>query len=418
MSKKRFFALIATAALPFALLGQSSVHALGIAAQDARFPTVGENEYSSSHIISNYSVYQLTESQLSSTTAELIEYILDYPYLIELTLSNSSYIDAYSNLKCSFNGLAELETRTDATTALINKMAEKIESDEKYASLSALLLRILILNPVYWNQLSDDEILRFDQISKSCNIVVHSPNNSSSANTFASQVVAFTVDGYEYTPVLTKAYTTSGSQVPLYKALTDYSTENKSAIDQFIVDTYNVKLLSSATTMYNCHSYAWYYASTANSFWISDVEIFINDAHSNCSANPSVGAIAVYYNLNGQPVHSALVTSISGSTVTCKSKWGINGLYEHELQNVPSEYKCGSGVNVKYYTYTTYHTYTVTINNSATHTKHCTVCGYTSTEAHVENPKTGKCTTCGLKGPFEIIISSIRELSEECNDHS
>lgn len=43
---------------------------------------------------------------------------------------------------------------------------------------------------------------------------------------------------------------------------------------------------------------------------------------------------------------------------------------------------------------------TFTINNSATHTRTYTTYGWSVTEAHTPNVKTGNCIGCGLKGPF------------------
>lgn len=41
-----------------------------------------------------------------------------------------------------------------------------------------------------------------------------------------------------------------------------------------------------------------------------------------------------------------------------------------------------------------------TVNNSATHTRTYTTYGWSVTEAHTPNVKTGNCIGCGLKGPF------------------
>lgn len=43
---------------------------------------------------------------------------------------------------------------------------------------------------------------------------------------------------------------------------------------------------------------------------------------------------------------------------------------------------------------------TFTFNNSATHTRTYTTYGWSVTEAHTPNVKTGNCIGCGLKGPF------------------
>lgn len=35
--------------------------------------------------------------------------------------------------------------------------------------------------------------------------------------------------------------------------------------------------VSEPTAVYNCHSYAWYYTSIYNPYWIDDVVTFMND---------------------------------------------------------------------------------------------------------------------------------------------
>ena len=47
---------------------------------------------------------------------------------------------------------------------------------------------------------------------------------------------------------------------------------------------------------------------------------------------------------------------------------------------------------------------TFTVNNSATHTRTYNTYGWSVTEAHSPNVKTGNCIGCGLKGPFSYAI--------------
>lgn len=119
--------------------------------------------------------------------------------------------------------------------------------------------------------------------------------------------------------------------------------------------------------------------------------------------------IAVYLQYRGNTVyalHSAVVTKVSGSSITCQSKWGRSGLYEHALNNVPPWY-CNNpdtgDLRIVFYKYTTYHTgsnYKAT--NSTIHTGTCEVCGARVTGNHIINKATGLCKVCGYSDPITI----------------
>lgn len=112
--------------------------------------------------------YQLTQNQLAEPTDVLIEYILDYPYLVDLYTANIPEVDTYALLCSSFNGLEELESREDAASALVKKYAEMAVSAEENQSLAALFLHTILSNPFYYGNLSEAELSRYNYISNYC----------------------------------------------------------------------------------------------------------------------------------------------------------------------------------------------------------------------------------------------------------
>lgn len=117
---------------------------------------------------------------------------------------------------------------------------------------------------------------------------------------------------------------------------------------------------------YNCHSYAWYNRSEDNTYWINLPNDFIDDPH--CSDELTFSQLqpgdivtywtdGYYYDNDGNLqngyhcAHSAVVESISGNKIVCVSKWGPAGLYRHDKDCVPPEYKNNGDIDTKYYRY-------------------------------------------------------------------
>lgn len=112
--------------------------------------------------------YQLTQNQLAEPTDVLIEYILEYPYLVDLYTANIPEVDTYALLCSSFNGLEELESREDAASALVKKYAEMAVSAEENQSIAATFLHTILSNPFYYGNLSEAELSRYNYISNYC----------------------------------------------------------------------------------------------------------------------------------------------------------------------------------------------------------------------------------------------------------
>lgn len=136
----------------------------------------------------------------------------------------------------------------------------------------------------------------------------------------------------------------------------DYTNAERATIKKYIEREYQATEIRSATTKYNCHSYAWYSTSSANKYWINDPSRYIRSAtflkkqtsgFNSLPSGISVNDRAVYKSGN-TIIHSAIVNSTSSANSRLISKWGSYGLYTHSLTKCPY-YQGNSNVSISYY---------------------------------------------------------------------
>lgn len=127
--------------------------------------------------------------------------------------------------------------------------------------------------------------------------------------------------------------TPKGSLVKVVKISPDLSQSEKNAINKDTDAKYpKATRKASATTNYNCHSYAWYSQNTStNKYWMEDPSKYWNDGSYKrfTDLRPRTGFKVYYYNGN----HSAIVKDIKviggAQTFWYQSKWGSAGVYYH-----------------------------------------------------------------------------------------
>ena len=164
------------------------------------------------------------------------------------------------------------------------------------------------------------------------------------------------------------------------------------------------KYLGVASTVYNCHSYAWNSQDIGyNLYWIDWPEDYITDgSYTLVTGTPKPGDIVCYVDEDSpvgyQRIHSAILVKIVGnynnlSGIIVQSKWGDYGLYEHYGNQSPYP----ATDSVEYYRLTGHstHTFAYSANNSFMgydaedmddcHAKYCTGCGVTIWEEHFES---------------------------------
>lgn len=136
----------------------------------------------------------------------------------------------------------------------------------------------------------------------------------------------------------------------------NYTTAECAEIKKSVEKDYSAKELRSATTKYNCHSYAWYSTSSSNKYWINSPLQYINSATflkkqtSGFNSLPSgiKKEDRAVYRSGNTITHSAIVNSTSSSSSYLKSKWGSWGLYTHSIKKCPY-YSKYSSVSISYY---------------------------------------------------------------------
>lgn len=128
--------------------------------------------------------------------------------------------------------------------------------------------------------------------------------------------------------------TPNGTSVPVFKDLTwdDHGTtyEEQSVRNDLLQDVYGVIPVGDIDPSYNCHSYAWYSASTSNIYWMNNPYKYIEDG-SYVTGTGAVGDKITYNSSATKCEHSGIVTS-SGTII---SKWGALGLFEHTIYACP-----------------------------------------------------------------------------------
>ncbi len=268
------------------------------------------------------------------TDEELIQATLDYPFLVDIFIYSDYSIGVQSVCK-DCDALKELLSRDTAKASLViflKKRAkaslESITADEEFEN--EAIMAIMAYNDEIRTILDDDESELI--------------NNNSNMTRLVKDQVNGTRMAYIYTP--------NGSQVAYVNHTCSHNTlDFHEKEDEKIETTYGVTAITTGSCCYNCHSYAWYSTSTSNSFWIPDPMIYMTSGSyslvmsgMNSNSLSAQSGDRVFYGTAAGVVtsHSArLVSSPSvyalGSRMA-RSKWGIYGVFEHAISNVPSAY--------------------------------------------------------------------------------
>lgn len=238
------------------------------------------------------------------TTEDVVNAVLNYPLVINI-YAYDSYEDGLRALAKDSDAFRELLTRDDAGDKLLTKLqANKTFSSEP--SLEELTLSVLLSDTSIWESVSNKKLAR-DLVLTATSSTVKTPKGTS---------VPVIIRGEELT-----------------------STQRTQLNNSYTKAYPNATFVSTSTSKYNCHSYAWYSDSTSNSYWMNDPSAYMTDgSYSNFTnlINAVIGT-RVYYD-NGE--HSGIVYQAGGPLASPKylkviSKWGMAPLMKHQADYSP-----------------------------------------------------------------------------------
>lgn len=126
-------------------------------------------------------------------------------------------------------------------------------------------------------------------------------------------------------------YTPRGTAVSVYQYSSDISSTQKTANANYVKNNYpNATIVAPSTRYYNCHSYAWYSASSSNPYWMNTPQDdkYWTDGSWRQSSN--------FWQINSRlswrsDDHSGVVHSVG----LVQSKWGQLPLMRHAMTYTP-----------------------------------------------------------------------------------
>ncbi len=238
-------------------------------------------------------------------TKSLVETVMNYPLLGEL-VSRDTRQEGFDAVHRVFNGLQELVKRTDAISEL-----------EQYQ------------NKISSSKTKDSRVIA-DEVYVEILLECIAPKSSIVTPTFTTSYVT-TPNGTKVSTQYNRTWSDNGITAVQAAAIqADYEAMYP-----------NATVVGPENPAYNCHSYAWYLASSYNMHWINAPNAYMTDG----SYIKTTGAVGckVWY---GAGDHSGIVIYVgggSGPNVNVRSKWGALGLFEHNIVDCPyteGSYSC------------------------------------------------------------------------------
>ena len=317
------------------------------------------------------------------TTEELVEYAVNYPFLMDV-LAFDKLEDGMKHLEKKSGVFKELFARADAEKELIKEYkrmdidyklvakGDSIKTDydsqmfiEEYMGLNYdLLSRNEIKEFVKeygkkyekMNNLLDDSKLTtifYECIQESMGEV---PTNAIPDTVEASIIESTDIGGASFTKISSSICARCGQsqqygtiivdtkKVYAYKWIASgYSDVDIKNMDSYMEKSYpSFKKLRSATGKYNCHSYAWYKKTNKNKYWISNPANIYNNTNKWTPwripmRTLQAGDRITFWNENGLQ-HSAIVNS----STKCTSKIGHYGLYKTTITEMKDMYEAST----------------------------------------------------------------------------
>lgn len=235
----------------------------------------------------------------SMTTPALLETVLNYP-LLGSGLLYDTQEQWIASVSSYFKGLELLLAREDASECL----AEFVEIQSTARAELPITIKVN-LNGLK-KCLGDDSVAPTDaSAQRSTTVYLRTPNNS----------------------MVEAEYNQSWADIGATEAM----AREEEALWESRLSGWTK--LADITPLYNCHSYAWHSASTANRYWVPRPSQYMSDGSYTQQSWPLPG-YKVHWPIGD---HSGIVTTMQGGPYNplVTSKWGALGLYSHPQNSSP-----------------------------------------------------------------------------------
>lgn len=203
------------------------------------------------------------------------------------------------------------------------------------------ILDILLAQPEFINELSSEETV--EAITVVDGIIEQRDPEIYGGSTYKFYEAASEQTG-SYNNEIT-VYTPGGRPVRAKIIDSEWTQAEKDSLYNYWHAAYpSARKVADATKKYNCYSFAWYSASTANTVWVIDPNPYLQECTRVSSL--STGTRVMYFGDSGNKHAAIQLAGSSGATVT--SKWGNGPLFNHAYTYCPYY---SSALNMAYYRY-------------------------------------------------------------------
>jgi len=270
------------------------------------------------------------------TTDALLQTFLNYPFAIDLVLSNT-YYQGYMALRSEFEPLTALVARIDLPASIIRKY-QRIHSASESVSDNEIVHAILLV--ALCTQQDINSLFTADEMQQLLGVLTESDLKDYEFH-LANESSLWLDTRYQSnkTQLQNRAIyvkTPNGTNVEVldYTSLTQWTSTEITAINNSVTSSYVVTVTANPNKYYNCHSYAWYSTSTSNNRWMNDPSAYMTDG----SYYNSTSSIRTGDKHFMNPTHSGIISSISNSMAYITSKWGSWGVYTGAVTQLPPGY--------------------------------------------------------------------------------
>ena len=288
-------------------------------------------------------IYQLMSTEV------LIQSILNYPiWEVYMAYEPDKIYDIYKN---RLDAISELERRKDADSLLLKAYQNEpvvtsyqFNNSSEYIDIYRLdYYEILLAEPVFHNDLSDNELEILDKVVEEKQQLrdqeVDCPYSDIS---LFYRILSAKQNGIS-TRATTHVYTPRGTAVDVEYRNQTMDVGTKSYWNsRYAREHPTATRLREPTKNYNCHSYAWYSESESNHYWMYSPQPYMSDGSYKIQKYhgtlPAYGTKVFYDGDNNiYTAHSCIVKGRAAGTISndinknlhliiCYSKWGEAGL--------------------------------------------------------------------------------------------